>query len=387
MNWRNVNQYVMAGAHGHWRIRPTLYTALIEYTDNGVKNLVLLYHVYNAADKDFKDIHDWERVEVVLRGVTGAPGSGEAFSHATITAHHDHTMRRAGDSAINFMPTATGRHLMLWQADGSDVDSITVNRHGHELRFATFTWSTIAARKESTSRAEVDINNDDDKNVHYVFVPDRSPAAVSSWRARAISPSTAHGLASKVDDDTWVPWHATKRATYELQDLADVFPTHWQHSNWQTHWLSGKSSDVLLESPITDENGAAEVSAGLQRFYTASRSAGDSDLTDGREGIPDKGWFYGDYSGEENADEISGSDDFGGYEGTGLDSLGRTRGAASGDHASHNAYWRQHDFFVHTGAVNTARTREAGVWLTAQWHTAANGGFDGRWVQLFDDLP
>jgi len=113
VNWRNVNQYAMAGANAHWRIRPTLYTALIEYDTGGVKNLVLLYHVYNAADKDFNEIHDWERVEIVLRGVTGTPGgAGETFTYATITSHKDHVMRRASDSAVKFMPTATGRHLL-----------------------------------------------------------------------------------------------------------------------------------------------------------------------------------------------------------------------------------------------------------------------------------
>lgn len=387
VNWRTVNQYVTAGANPRWRVRPTLYTALIEYTTNGVKDLVLLYHVYNAADKDFDEIHDWERVEIVLRGVTGTPGAGETFGHATITSHKDHVMRRGTDSAVNFMPAATGRHLLLWQADHSNFDLPNVNPHAHELRFATTPWSTVAARMESTSKAEVDINNDNEKNLHYAFVPESSAAAVAAWRAQAVTPATAYALASRTDNGTSVSWQAARRVTYELQDLADVVPTHWQHSNWQTHWLSSKSSDVLLESPVTSETGAEEVAAGLQRFYTASRDSGKSDLTDGREGILSKNWFYGAYSGEENADEISGSDDFGGYEGLGLDSAGRSRGVASGDLASHNAYWRQHDFFVHTGVVVDADRREAGTWLTGQWHTAANGGFDGRWAQLFDDRP
>lgn len=387
VNWRTVNQYAMAGANSHWRIRPTLYTGLIEYTTGGVKNLVLLYHVYNAADKDFDEIHDWERVEIVLRGITGTPGAGETFGHATITSHKDHVMRRGTDSAVKFMPTATGRHLLLWQADHSNFDLPSVNPHAHELRFSTVAWSTLAARMESTSRAEVDINNDNEKNVHYVFVPESSAAAVAAWRAQPVTPATAYGLASKVDNGTQVAWQAIKRVTYELQDLADIVPTHWQHSNWQTHWLASLSSDVLLESPVTSEAGTPEVSAGLQRFYTASRDSGASDLTDGREGILSKNWFYGAYSGEENADEISGSDDFGGYQGLGLDSTGRSRGVASGDLASHNAYWRQHDYFVHTGAVDTANRREAGTWLTGQWYLPANGGFDGRWVQLFDDRP
>jgi hypothetical protein len=386
-NWRTVGQYAMAGANPRWRIRPTLYTALIEYTAGGVKNLVLLFHVYNAADKDFTEIHDWERVEIVVRGVTGTPGAGETVGHVTVTSHKDHVMRRGTDSAVNFMPTTTGRHLLLWQADHSNFDLPSINPHGHELRFATTPWSTIAARMETTGKAETDINNDNEKNVHYAFVPETSAAAVATWRAQPITPATAAALASKVDNGTAVPWQATKRVTYELQDLADVVPTHWQHANWQTHWLADKSSDVLLESPVTAENGAAEVSAGLQRFYTASRDSAASNLTDGREGVLQKAWFYGAYSGEENADEISGSDDFGGYEGLGTDSAGRTRGAASGDPASHDTYWRQHDFFVHTGAVDSADHRETGTWLPAGWHTPANGGHDGRWTQLFDDRP
>ncbi len=385
VNWRGVNQYALAGAHPQWRIRPTLYTALLESTTDGAKNLVLIYHVYNAADKDFAEIHDWERIEIVLRGVTGTPGAGEVFGHATITSHKDHVMRRGTDSSVRFMPAATGKHLLLWQADGSNFD--LPNPHGHELRFATTAWTTVAARMNGSTKAEVDINNDNEKNVHYAFVPEGSPAAVTAWRAQPITPATAAGLASRVDNGTSVTWQATKRVTYELQDLADVVPTHWQGADWARNWLSTTSSDVLLESPVTAETGAVEVSAGLQRFYTGSRDSGKSDLTDGREGVLSKNWFYGAYSGEANADEISGSDDFGGYQGLGLDSAGRSRGAASGDLGSHNAYWRQHDVFVHTGVVDSADRREAGTWLADGWHTAANGGFDGRWVALFDDRP
>src|ERR1044072_9376676 len=343
VDWRDVGQYAMAGAHRDWRIRPTLYTALIEYAADGQKNLVLLYHVYNAADKDFDEIHDWERVEIVVHGVTGTPGgAGEAVGYATIPSHKDHVMRRTSDSSVTFMPTATGRHLMLWQADHSNFDLPSVNPHGHELRFSTTPWDTVAARMDATSKAEVDINNDNEKNVHYAFVPESSSAAVAAWRARPLTAETATALASKVDNGTSVTWQATKRVTYELQDLADIVPTHWARANWSTHWLDTKSSDVLLESPVTSETGAVEVSPGLQRFYTASRDSGASDLTDGREGIMSKNWLYGAYSGEENADEISGSDDFGGYEGVGLDSAGQTRGGARGDPASHNAYSRQH---------------------------------------------
>lgn len=386
LNWLNINQYVAgSSSYSHWSVRPTLYSSLIEYMDGGSKNLVLLYHVYNAADKDGSQIHDWERVEIVVRGVTGTPGgSGELVSHVTVTHHHDHIMRRSYDSGLNFMQTATGKHVLIWQADETDA-GLSCDTNGHELRFVKDTYNWIVGQG-SYAGAEVGVSGRSErKNVHYAFVPGGSSAAVSSWGAQTLSNSNAAGLASRVDSGTRVPWYQVKRVTYELQDLADIFPTHWQNNAWYTHWLSSDSEDVLLESPIVNEAGQAEVSTGVQRFYTKSRDNGKSDLTDGREGIPDKTWFYGAYSAELDEDCPSGSDDFKAYSGQGLDSYGLSRGAASGYYNSHNAFWWQHDFFVHSGPIVDSDTREAGNWLVGAWYTAANGGFDGRWVQLFND--
>jgi hypothetical protein len=386
VNWRNINQYV-AGGYSHWRIRPTLYTSLVEYMNGGSKSLVLLYHVYNAADKDGGEIHDWERVEIVVHGISGAPGSsGEYVNHVTVTHHHDHIMRRSYDSGLNFMQTASGKHVLIWQADEADLGGLdSCDTQGHELRFVKNPYSWIASQP-STSRAEVNVSGrDEKKNIHYVFVPQGSQAAVNTWGAQTLSYSNASALASRVDRGTGVPWYQAKRITYELQDLADIFPTHWQSNAWYTHWLSSNYEDVLLESPIVNEAGQPEVNTGVQRFYTQSRDSGASDLTDGREGIPEKNWFYGAYSAELDEDCPSGSDNFKAYEGQGLDSYGRSRGAASGYYNSHNAFWWQHDFFVHSGGMEDASTREAGTWLSGAWYTAANGGFDGRWVQLFND--
>lgn len=393
VNWLNINQYVDASANGpsaydRWRIRPTLYTSLIEYMEGGSKSVVLLYHVYNAADKDGSDIHDWERVEIVVRGISGTPGGGSEYvNHATVTLHHEHIMRRYYDSGLNFMQTATGKHVLIWQADESD--GIPPATHAHELRFVTNPYSWIAGQvSSSTARAEVNVNGKDEKkNVHYVFVPEGSQAAVDTWAAKPLSYTTARNQASRVDNGDTVAWYQAKRITYELQDLADIFPTHWQYNAWYTHWLADTPVDVLLESPIINEAGQAEVSTGLQRFYARSRDIGKSNLTDGRDGIADKKWFYGAYSAELNSDFTYTSDDFKAYEGLGLDSYGLSRGAASGYYNSHNAFWWQHDFFVHSGAIDTSASREAGTWLTGAWYTAANGGFDGRWVQLFDDRP
>jgi hypothetical protein len=98
-------------------------------------------------------------------------------------------------------------------------------------------------------------------------------------------------------------------------------------------------------------------------------------------------WFFGTYSVERDADAAGSSDDFKtpAYTYGAMDSRGRTRGSASGYLNSHNAFWWQHDYFVHTGDVDSNASSEAGFWLAGAWYLAANGGFDGRWVQLFDD--
>lgn len=393
VNWASISQYIAAarnstGAYSHWRIRPTLYTSLIEYMNGGSKSLVLLYHVYNPADKELSEIHDWERVEIVLHGVSGTPGSyGEYVNHVTVTLHKEHHMRRSYDWELNFMQTATGKHVLLWQADELNWDATHWGPHGHELRFVTNSYSWIASRVSASGQAEVNITNKDDKrNVHYVFAPEGS-AAAATWNAKALSYATAPTLYSGVDDDNTLAWYSVKRLTYELQDLADILPTHWQYNAWYVNWLSSRYEDILLESPVVNEAGVAEVSTGLQRFYTQSRDSGKSDLTDGREGYLSKRWFYGAYSAELNPENPSSSEDFGGFEGIGLDSYGYSRGAASGYYNSHNAFWWQHDYFVHSGVINSDASREEGMWLRGAWYTAGNGGFDGRWVQLFDDRP
>lgn len=386
-SWVNLlPQYLAAAASGsstyrHWRIRPTLYTSLVEYMDGGSKGLVLLYHVFHPVDKKGSEIHDWERIEIVVRGVTGTPGAaGEYVGHVTVTSHKDHVMRSAGSTDLNFMQVAGGKHVMIWQADEDDTSTGT---HGHELHFVQDSYATIRTRVAAANSAEVDVTNDDDKSVHYVWVPETSSAAVSAWGARPLNYTTAPSLAA--GRDSTVSWSLVKRITYELQDLADIHPTQWQGSAWSIHWLSNVTEDVLLDSPIVNEAGLAEVPAGLQRFYLGSRDTYSSELTDGREGVLAKAWFWGGYSAETNADTISGSDKLDGYSGAGRDSYNRNRADASGDYASLGSYWRQHDFLVHSGAIDTREHYEAGIWLLGAWYLPQNGGFDGRWVQLFDD--
>lgn len=398
VNWLGVPNYVNASAYGpsaydRWRIRPTLYTALIEYMEGGGKSLVLFYHVYNATDKGGNDIHDWERVEVVVRGVTGTPGGGgEYVNHVTATMHGEQLIRRHYDAGgLNFMQTATGKHIIIWQADETDWDFYPspYGFHAHALWHVTTPYSTIASRMNSTTaEAKVTLTESDSKNVHYVFVPEGDRAAVDAWRAKPLSYTTASGLASRVDNGDTVRWYSTKRITYELQDVADIFPTHWAGGQWYTHWLTNDWRYILLESPIVNEAGQPEVSAGMQLFYLRSRDTGKSDGVGADAAVLYKNPIWGAYSAEVNSEAFYSQDDFGGFEGLGLDSYGRSRGAASGYYDSHNSYWWQHDFFAHSGAITSDQTHyEAGTWLAGQWYTAANGGFDGRWVQLFDDRP
>jgi hypothetical protein len=391
--WANLlSQYVAGASAGstayqHWRIRPTLYSSVIEYMEGGSKNLVLLYHVYHPVDKKASEIHDWERIEIAVRSVAGIPGAaGEYVAYAALTRHKDHILRQYGSPDLNFMEVTGGKHLMIWQADedgavlffGGDLGA-----HGHELRFVQDSYATISARVATNATSGVNISNADRKSVHYLWVPETSANAVSVWGAQSINYSSATNLASGRDDS--VRWSSVKRITYELQDLADVFQSQWSGSNWSINWTADKTVDVQLESALVDELGMLQVPAGLQRFYVGSRDSYSSSQTDGRGGVPSKAWFWGGYSAEANADTVSGSDKLGGYEALGRGSDNYNRADASGDYASLNTYWRQHDYFAHSGLVDTRDRYESGYWLRAGWQLWQNGGYDGRWAQLFDD--
>ena len=394
LHWKSINLYVDASRSGpstydRWRIRPTLYTSLIEFMDGGGKNLVLIYHIYHALDKDASgayQLHDWERVELLIQNVVGSPGSGESVAYAVVTQHKRNVVRQYGSPELNFMQTSTGKHPLIWQAEWSDK---LLAAHGNELRFVTNPYSWIASQMAANAKAEAGVNDDSGKkNVHYAFVPQGSSAAVSAFGAQGISYATADRLASRYDNGDTIAWANVKRVTYELQDIADILPTHWQYGGYATHWLSTGPQDFLLESPVLNESGLAEVSTGLQRFYADTR---DIENEDEREGYPEKKWFFGTYELNAKASDSggggSGAFHDNAWAGTGVDSRGQTRTSASGYASSASTWWWQHDYFVHTGTVDSTDGIEAGFWLPGSWYLAANGGFDGRWVQLFDDRP
>ncbi|RKH14071.1 hypothetical protein D7V97_04185 [Corallococcus sp. CA053C] len=393
LHWKQIPQFVDASRTGpsafdRWRVRPTLYTSMIEYMDGG-KNLVLVYHLYHALDKNAAgdyQLHDWERVEMQVKNVVGNPGSGESVAYAVVTQHKRNVVRQQGSTDLNFMQTPTGSHLLIWQAEWSDK---LLAAHGQELRFVTEPYSFFAGRMASGGKAEADVNNDDGrKKLHYVFVPEDSAAAVAAFNAQPVRYANADAQASRYDNGTSANWPAVKRVTYELQDIADIVPTHWEFGGYATHWLPDAPESFFLESPVLNEAGQAEVSTGMQRFFSKTR---DIENEDDREGYPAKKWFFGTFELNSNASDTGGggSNAFhdNAWASTVVDSRGRTRASASGYSTSPNAWWWQHDYFVHSGAVDSSDGVEQGFWLPGAWYLGSNGGFDGRWVQLFDDRP
>lgn len=410
--WRNIRHYIDAakrkdpGRYSKWEIRPTLYTYAIEYMDSGQKNLVLMYHVYHGLDKNAENvtqIHDWERIEIHISNVSSVrkPGFGESIKFAVATQHARSVREYPWSKNFNVMTTNTGKHLMIFQAEWSrKIGGI----HGQELRFVEDSWSRISSDMRRNKKAEVEINGtSNDKNVHYAFAPNSSSGAVRAINARVLNYQSAPSLTSYYDNDDGTKWSNVPRIQYELQDLADIIPTHWSKSNWQPHWTEAKQVKINVVTPFLNRDG--EMISGLQTFNTKSL---DPDSTsnktrDKRGGYPGKMWLWGMYQ----IRDVCGSnlctdDDFKGislgtdgkrfqrasFAATQRDMRGRTRTSASQDYQSAGSYYNQHDYFIHTGAKasNDGESgREIGFWLPKGWHLAANGGHDGRWVGIFDD--
>jgi len=403
VNYRNeISKYIQNARYNSnipryesWRIRPTLYTFLIEYQVGTRKDLVLMYHVYNATTEDYsqdKKLHDWERVEIRIKGATGNPGrSSEIVDFVTITNHQRSMIRRGYETDLHFMSTSTGKHAMIWQAEWSGRGTAA---HGNELRFVQDSYSEIASRNAQNKKAEVEVNSKDhDKNVHYVYVPKSSSSAVSAWGAKEITSSNAHTLYSPYDNGDTVGWRYTKRIQYELQDIADISSGHWDNNNWETNWKSTNPVYIKMVTPMRLTQGIHRVpSNGIQRFNIRTKDLIDEDE---RNGYLNKRWFWGVHGIFRDSRNLSFWETTAAglreraVNGTLRDLNGRTRHQANEDTSSINTrHWYQHDYFAQTGERSSKYAQlfaEKGHWLVGDWHKASKGGFDGRWVQLFDD--
>jgi hypothetical protein len=394
-NWEHVNQFVAnasAPQFASWRVRPTMYSAAIEFMEGTNKSLTLLYHVYHA--KEQYSIHDWERIEVRINAVSGTPGAGaEQVRYVTVTEHSKHNVRVYPHGDLNFQQTASGRHPMIWQAEWA----LNSGFHMNELHFVENSWSTVAGKVACGScSGAVDVNGaSDKKDVHYVFVPEDDASAVSYWRASALTQGNASALAARRTSTT--TWNNVKRITYELQDLADILATHADCSscggvacttenNWglyTSHWQA-PTVGIWLNTPITSEGSTQLVpaSSACNAPVTFVRYSRDTeDTSDGAQGYPHKHWFWGAYRMGS-----SGDTDYAFNGGVYYDPT--TGQPSARPCAGHGAYWCQNDYFAHSGQSgwNSGSTRyEYGRWLPAGWNTPEYGGFDGRWEQLFDD--
>lgn len=391
-NWEELSSY-MDGDQPDWDIRPTMYSAMLEYTDGaGGKSATLIYLPYFAKQKG--SIHDWERIEIRLSDITGDPGTGEEVDYAVITEHSKHNTRPGGDEDLNFATTTEGKHLMIWRADQTTgFDPTTPNRpFGGELHWVEETYQEVLDLMESPSdTAKVDINGNGQKGFHYVFVPEFDPDMVELWGARPLTAATADQLAvrqgtSSVDVDE------VKHIQFELQDLADIADTHWEGGLYDRHW-DGKVRNILIEEPIPGGiDGGPSVPSGVQAFHSQALDTEDDD--EDRKGIINKHWFWGTYllgcgGNGKVKDGLFDVIDEGSFTSEAFNdgAPNGTRFEANGYPESAGSYWAHHDYFAHDGtkasSCDTTGDSEIGRWLPAGWHLDANGGFDGRWVPLF----
>jgi len=254
--------------------------------DGRRKDLVLQYHVYNAATENWRrksKLHDWERVEVRIKGVVGSPSTGEQVDFVVLTNCHRHLVRTSSDRDMHFMSTPTGKHVLVWQAEWSGRSTAA---YGNELRFVQDSYAQIARERAANAKAEVEVSSKDkDKNVHYVYAPETSSSAVSAWGAQAISNDNAHTLYSGYDNEVTARWTGVKRLTYELQDIADISASHWSFNTWQNRWLRDDPLTVRIKTPMRLDQAEFSIpSNGLQSFYV--KVDGDE-----RKGYLDKSWF------------------------------------------------------------------------------------------------
>ncbi|MGP1993006.1 hypothetical protein D9V96_014110 [Zobellia laminariae] len=352
-NWSTeLDAHIDRSKHANWQIRPTLYTSIIEFYDDELdtKSVILLYHVYHAKQRG--SIHDWERIEIRIDDVQGSPGTGEEINYVVVTRHGLHNAREYPDEDLNFMETANGKHVMIWQADW-DYGLIGTA----ELRFVEDSWNTINTKNVNDHNADVNINGSGDNNFHYIFTYKEDAETVNYWNAQTLTQSNAAALVSGESQNNTVDFSETKRITYELQDIADIIPTHLSSSDWH------KTRQVNLASPVLNEDGSAAITAGTKTFYYEAIDNQDPD--EDRDGFIRKHWFWGVYYYGEEGDYF--------YEE--LDPQP----------------WQQHVYFAHNGTRGNGTKADElanrGFFLGrgdySNW--LSNGGFDGRWVQLFDD--
>ncbi len=372
-NWKMLYSYIYEYRYSNWQIRPTLYTFIIEFMNGNKKSIIIVYHIYHAMQ--LNSIHDWERVEMRFDNVSFTPNHGENLAYIVITEHGKHSVPTTYTGKdLNFFQTDKGKHPLIYQAGYSTIsDNLTMG----ELHYVEQNIASILTGSE----ARVDLNGyNRKKKFHYIFLDEADDEAVEYFHADSITRDNAADLSVKTSKQIDVK--SVPRITYELQDVADIIPSQLMDNDWSNS--SARAVTLVSEIIRYDENnvktklqirkdagkviGFSFVDAETEddfndNLYYNSGSfifnseALDDDLsvsgvTNERSGYINKSWFLGNYI----------LDGASGYQLYGWDST------------------LQHIYFAHDGL------NKSGTLLKSEyWHDERNGGFDGRWVQLFED--
>jgi len=380
LNWEdNLVKYIHDGMFQQFNIRPTLYTFIIEFMEGNTKSALMLYHIYHAHNSK-KSVHDWERIEVRVDGIKGNPGSGETVKFVVITTHSYHPAKKYPDNELKFQTTKYGMHPLIFQAEWSDNRPTSHLMKG-ELYFIKDTVEEITAKKESMVRLNESkySGKNPDFSYHYVFVNQADPEAVKFWNAQTVTQKNIKTMIAGVSY-TPLPTDRTRRARYELQDVADILPTHviakdGSNKNWQK-----KKIAILMEDGSLYKNGNVrpyKPGLSIQEFYVSNKNA--KIKKDTKKGYPIKQWFWGAYYWGNKGNFIKNAFESGAPDGT--------RCSASGYADCAGKFWWQHDYYMHNGNRLSEKDPddEDGTWLQGKWYTKERGGFDGRWVPLFKD--
>ena len=227
--------------------------------------------------------------------------------------------------------------------------------------------------------------NRDRNNVHYVFVPEGASVGVEYLAGEAfdLHDASASPAPSNGDIVLGLRRSASPTNSRRRRHLADA----GQATLGTSTGLTNDYEYILLESPILNEAGQPEVKARGCNYSTwRSRDIGKSGEVGSDAAVLGKNPLWR-LSIELNSEAPYNQDNFGGLEGLGVPrQLLTNRGAASGYYDSHNSIG---------GSTTSSCTRSDNqrsdaprgrdVARPGPWYTTANGGFDGRWVQLFDD--
>lgn len=368
-----------------WKIRPTLYTSIVEFMDeNDQKCLKLIYHIYHAIDKKKNDqykLHDWERVEILLKNVSQFPGNSESIEYVVITSHHDDNTLMGNDTKLSFHQSSLGKHVMIWQSQWSTGSGTVDELGGQELQFVSNgsslmnmtndDWATVNLVESTFDSTGQQLTPYPNVNFHYLFLNEMDYELVNYWKANKINNINAHHLASGKGKADIVKLKSVKRICYELQDIADIIPSmdetyDWNKLDlelihrhltidWWAYWLENGQIKSYSGDPILDDlnNIVMPVPTdGDKKFYTIA-----SNDPDERSGYLAKHWFWGTFFSD-------------------FDLYLRGSYVQTGVSLHQHQYWLGYPIFQGPEVKK----------LPTPWFLQRYGGFDGRWVQLFSDI-